>query len=72
MINLPTNKRSFSLPPQQQIETKPNENIDTYTSVKVSTANFDTLRVVIRVRPPIPREIEDGQPFRSIVINYLN
>jgi len=27
----------------------------------------DNLRVVIRIRPPLPRELEEGLPFRSIV-----
>ena len=31
----------------------------------------DNLRVVIRIRPPLPREIEEGLPFRSIVIYIL-
>ena len=29
---------------------------------------FDNLRVAIRVRPPLPRETEEGIPFRSIAI----
>ncbi len=27
----------------------------------------DNLRVIIRIRPPLPREIEEDLPFRSIV-----
>lgn len=72
MINIKSSKRSFSLPHHNQVDTKSNENIDTYISVKASAVNFDTLRVVIRVRPPIQREIEEGLPFRSIVIKSLN
>jgi len=30
---------------------------------------YDNLRVVIRIRPPLAREIEEDLPFRSIVRN---
>jgi hypothetical protein len=36
-----------------------------------STFQSDNLKVVIRVRPPLPREMEDELPFRSIV-KYIN
>jgi hypothetical protein len=32
----------------------------------------DNLKVVIRVRPPLAREMEDDLPFRSIVKFYIN
>ena len=61
-------KRSISLPPQQQqLDTRSNDNSEIYPSIKSTNTTFDTLRVVIRVRPPVQREIEDGLPFRSIV-----
>lgn len=31
------------------------------------TNQSDNLRVVIRIRPALPREMEDDLPFRSIV-----
>lgn len=68
MINILSSKRSFSLPQQQLLEAKQNENIDTFNTASPSTSNNDTFRVVIRVRPPLKREVEDGMPFRSIVI----
>ncbi len=36
-----------------------------------SQVQSDNLRVIIRVRPPLPREIEEDLPFRSIVIITL-
>ncbi len=33
-----------------------------------TTGTFDNLKVVIRIRPPLTREIETDLPFRSIVI----
>jgi len=35
-----------------------------------STNQTDNLKVVIRIRPALPREVEQDLPFRSIVINY--
>jgi hypothetical protein len=38
-----------------------------------STNSTDNLKVVIRIRPPLQREIEENLPFRSIVrINIFN
>ena len=34
----------------------------------IPLSQYDNLRVAIRVRPPLPRETEDGIPFRSIAI----
>ena len=34
---------------------------------QITSSVSDNLRVVIRIRPPLPREIEDDLPFRSIV-----
>jgi len=72
MNNLSSTKRSVSLPPQQQVETRPNENLETYSSPKATMTSYDALKVAIRIRPPISREIDDGLPFRSIVKLYLN
>jgi hypothetical protein len=33
-----------------------------------TTGTFDNLKVVIRIRPPLAREVESDLPFRSIVI----
>jgi hypothetical protein len=33
-----------------------------------TAGTFDNLKVVIRIRPPLQREIESDLPFRSIVI----
>jgi hypothetical protein len=72
MNNLSSTKRSVSLPPQQQVETRPNENLETYSSPKSTMTSYDALKVAIRIRPPISREIDDGLPFRSIVKLFLN
>ena len=39
---------------------------DTASTFK-STNQFDNMKVAIRVRPALPREMEPGLPFRSIV-----
>ena len=38
------------------------------TSSSNSTNNTDNLKVAIRVRPPLPREIEKNLPFRAITL----
>ena len=44
------------------------ENISNFKS----TNQVDNLKVVIRIRPALPREIESNLPFRSIVkIKYI-
>lgn len=67
MNSIPSTKRSVSLPPQQQVDTKPNENLENYSSPKATMTSYDSLKVAIRIRPPVSREIEDGLPFRSVV-----
>ena len=53
--------------------TKSNGN-NSSTSNSISTSNnnlnspTDNLKVAIRIRPPLPREIEKNLPFRSIAI----
>ena len=37
-----------------------------------TTTQTDNLKVVIRVRPALPREIENDAPFRSIVNKKFN
>jgi hypothetical protein len=37
-----------------------------------TTGSYDNLKVVIRIRPPLAREIETDLPFRSIVTKYNN
>jgi hypothetical protein len=45
------------------------ENISNFKS----TNSTDNLKVVIRIRPPLQREMEENLPFRSIVIiNSVN
>ncbi len=33
-----------------------------------TTGTYDNLKVVIRIRPPLSREMETDLPFRSIVL----
>jgi hypothetical protein len=42
---------------------------DNNDTLMKSTFQSDNLKVVIRVRPPLPREMEEDLPFRSIVSN---
>ncbi len=41
-----------------------------YINLLKTTTQTDNLKVVIRVRPALPREREKDVPFRSIVIEY--
>lgn len=43
-----------------------NENFE--IQAKTTLSQYDNLKVVIRVRPPLPREIEPNVPFRSNII----
>ncbi len=53
-------------------ENKMNRNSNVFDSEVSSnlkaTNQTDNLKVVIRIRPALPREIEQDLPFRSIVI----
>ena len=65
-------KRSSSLPHNNLTydNNKTNdENFNNQNSVLLKTTmnTFDNLRVVIRLRPPLQREMESDLPFRSIV-----
>lgn len=39
-------------------------------SLLKTTCQTDNLKVVIRIRPALPREMENDIPFRSIVNNF--
>ena len=41
-------------------------------SLLKTTCQTDNLKVVIRIRPALPREMENDLPFRSIVIKNSN
>lgn len=70
-------KRSNSVPHNNLTYNNNNTNVNDETSnannnqnsimMRTSTNNFDNLRVVIRLRPPLQREMESDLPFRSIV-----
>ena len=45
-----------------------NNSITNVTSQNQNTNNTDNLKVAIRIRPPLSREVEQNLPFRSIVI----
>jgi len=42
-----------------------------YMNLLKTTTQTDNLKVVIRVRPSLPRERENDVPFRSIVIKHI-
>jgi hypothetical protein len=44
-----------------------NQSHDYSETLMRSTFQSDNLKVVIRVRPPLTRELEEDLPFRSIV-----
>jgi len=47
------------------------ENSSSLASFKQNQNNYsnsDNLKVVIRIRPPLSRELEEGVPFRPIVL----
>ena len=46
---------------------KSHSDADNISSLK-TTCQTDNLKVVIRIRPALPREMENDIPFRSIVI----
>jgi hypothetical protein len=46
------------------------DNSEVFSQFK-STGQTDNLKVVIRVRPALPREMEKDTPFRSIVFNQI-
>lgn len=75
-MNLSSTKRSTSLPPNN-LTYNNNTNEETHNNnqnsvlLKTSMNTFDNLRVVIRLRPPLQREMEQDLPFRSIVITLL-
>jgi hypothetical protein len=44
-----------------------NENNETNSLMRTTSSSYDNLKVVIRVRPALPREMEIDLPFRSVV-----
>jgi len=66
-------KRSMSLNHRNSISSN-NESQNTNKFdilIQSQTLQTDNLRVVIRIRPPLPREIEEDLPFRSIVKSFI-
>ena len=73
-------KRSNSVPHNNltynnnntNIEDNPNMTSNNQNSVLMKTTmnTFDNLRVVIRLRPPLQREMDQDLPFRSIVYKH--
>ena len=70
-MNLTTTKRSSSVPHNNlnHDNTKIIEESHNQSNILMKTTmnTFDNLKVVIRVRPPLQREMESDLPFRSIV-----
>ena len=69
-------KRSNSLPHNNLTydnnKTNEENNYNQNSVLMKTTMNtFDNLRVVIRLRPPLQREMESDLPFRSIVRIYI-
>ena len=48
------------------------KNYESDNNMLLKTTQTDNLKVVIRVRPALPREIENDAPFRSIVNKKFN
>lgn len=44
---------------------------DNDSILKTTSSQYDNLKVILRVRPALPREMEVDLPFRSVVTNYI-
>ena len=75
-MNFSATKRSNSLPHNNLTynnnnntneENSNNINVQNSLLMRTTMNTFDNLRVVIRLRPPLQREMEQELPFRSIV-----
>ena len=62
------NNHANNHPSNNNLNNNSNKNLSGFNTNSNGNNNTDNLKVAIRVRPPLPREIEKNLPFRAITL----
>ena len=62
------NNHANNHPSNNNLNNNSNKNLSRFNTNTNGNNNTDNLKVAIRVRPPLPREIEKNLPFRAITL----
>ena len=62
------NNHANNHPSNNNLNNNSNKNLSRFNTNSNGNNNTDNLKVAIRVRPPLPREIEKNLPFRAITL----